>query len=146
MTTEKTIVGSVRDHIKSCPALETFYFGVDHIREDSSYMIEQVPTKEVVGKPYVDGTSKKQFAFAFSSKESYGEDVFQNIANLGFYEKFKAWMEECNDKKDLPDLSEDKQPLNYEVLTGAYAYNTTSEKLAQYRIQCRLLYLDKKGI
>ena len=53
-------------------------------------------------KRYVDGSSVRQFEFIFASRESYGQEVLQNIENSGFYEHFADWIEEKNKASEFP--------------------------------------------
>lgn len=139
------IVESVREFIKTCPYLDEFHrgIGVDFLKEkETSYMIESVPADPVV-KTYLGGDTVRQFVFAFSSRESYGEDVRQNLENTGFYEHFADWMEEQTKSKKLPELGEGKQAMLIEATSTGYPYDT-DVKTAQYRIQCRLVYFQKR--
>lgn len=103
-----------------------------------SYSIDPLPCDPLITR-YVDGGKKKQFQFAFSSKESYDEDARVNIENSGFYQAFEDWLEKKNDAMDLPGLSEGRTSIGVEVLNKGYLYDAEGE-LAQYRIECRLLY------
>ena len=145
MTKPKTIIESIRDFIKTCPYLPDYYdsIGVDYINDNvGGYMILQVPGDPVV-KKYVNGNAKKQCIFTFASTEPYGADTLQNLENLGFYEKFAEWIDECNVNDTLPELSENKESLELEVETPGYLFDAKAEK-AQYRIQCRLIYFEEK--
>lgn len=138
------IIESIRNYIKTCPYLSEFSKGinVDFLDENTvSYSIEDVPAKPIL-KKYVDGSSKRQHLFIFTSRESYGSDVFQNIENSGFYEDFSNWIELKNNKGELPILEVDKESIKIETLTTGYAFETSIDK-ARYQIQCRLIYMQK---
>ncbi|WP_460377681.1 chloramphenicol resistance protein, partial [Paraclostridium bifermentans] len=113
-----TIIESIRSFIKQCPFLEEFdgavRIGVDYLdSEATTYSIEKVPCNPII-KKYVDGSSKRQEQFIFSSRESYGEDIFKNLDNINFYEKFASWIEENNDNENLPIL-DNKEALSLEL-------------------------------
>lgn len=142
-----TIIESIRDFIKKCPYLEEFEgavrIGVDYLnKESTTYSIEKVPCNPIV-KKYIDGSSKKQEQFIFASRESYGQDVFNNLDNINFYEKFAEWIEEMNSKGDLPLLDNKKESEKIEVTSNGYAFQTDVDK-AQYQIQLRLIYTERK--
>lgn len=136
------ILRSIREHIKTNPNLhvdESKGFGVDYLAENNTaYMVEAVPTPPII-KRYINGDTERQFVFAFSTRESYGSDVEQNLDNLGVLEEFGEWLEGREIKNDLPDLGIGKSSIRYEVRSPGYAFQTSIDK-AQYRIQCALIY------
>lgn len=141
-----TIIESIRNFIKQCPFLEEFEgavrIGVDYLdSEATTYSIEKVPCNPII-KKYVDGSSKRQEQFIFASRESYGEDIFNNLDNINFYEKFASWIEENNDNENLPIL-DNKEALSLELTSNGYAFQTDIDK-AQYQIQMRLIYMERK--
>ena len=138
-----TILESIRKFISTCPYLNEFAqgIGVDFLSEEAtSYSIEEVPANPIV-KKYIDGSSIRQFIFIFSSREAYGSDVFVNLDNIGFYEKFYSWIEEQNLKGNLPDII-GGESLKIEAQTNGYAFDTDIDK-ARYQIQCRLTYFKE---
>lgn len=142
-----TVIESIRNFIKECPYLEEFEgairIGVDYLdKESTTYSIEKVPCNPII-KKYVDGSCKKQGLFIFSSRESYSPDVFNNLDNINFYEKFAEWIEEMNIKGELPLLDENRESEKLEVTSNGYAFQTDVDK-ARYQIQLRLIYLERK--
>lgn len=130
----------IRDIIKDCPLLEDDKrVNVDYVGENMSYSIDALPCDPIIEK-YVDGGAKKQFQFAFTSKEEYDEDARVNIENSGFFEKFEEWLQKLgNWKNSLPDMEEKKFPIRFETLNKGYLYDIEESK-AKYRIECRLIY------
>ncbi|XZK76753.1 chloramphenicol resistance protein (plasmid) [Clostridium perfringens] len=142
-----TVIESIRNFIKKCPYLEEFEgairIGVDYLdKESTTYSIEKVPSNPIV-KKYVDGSCKKQELFIFSSRESYGPDIINNLNNINFYENFVSWLEEKNRTGDLPILDDNREVEKIEILTPGYAFQTDVDK-AQYQIQLRLIYIERK--
>ena len=112
---------------------------MDYLGESMSYSVDPLPCDPVL-QNYVDGGKKKQYQFAVSSKEEYDEDARVNIENSGFYQAFEEWLEEKSDAGELPELQGKKQqPIGIETLNSGYLYDAEG-KLAQYRIECRLIY------
>ena len=56
---------------------------VDYIGTEMTYSIDPLPCDPIIQR-YVDGGAKKQFQFAFTSKEQYDEDARINIDNSEF--------------------------------------------------------------
>ena len=130
----------IRDIINACPLLEeNKRVNVDYVGETMSYSIDALPCDPIIEK-YVDGGIKKQFQFAFTSKEEYDEDARVNIENSGFFEKFEEWLQKLgNWKNPLPDMEDKKLPIRFETLNKGYLYDVEECK-AKYRIECRFIY------
>lgn len=140
--TEKSIIQCIRDFIKTCPYLPDFHksVGVDYLGPDvQSYMIEAVPCKPIV-KSYITGQSIRQYQFYFSSRESYSLDVRDNLENSMFYEHFQEWLEECTKSGNLPALAGGKVAQKITATTHGYVYDASDQQMAQYMIQCNLIY------
>jgi hypothetical protein len=141
-----SIIGAIYEFIQeNCPCLDKFYqgIGVDFLdgRGGPYYSVESSVTEPII-KRYIGGSSVRQEQFIFSSTDAYGEDVRQNIANLGFFEDFAAWLEECNRQKTFPDLGVGRTVERIEALTTGYAYQTGVHE-AKYQIQCRIKYFQE---
>lgn len=143
-----TIIEAVRDYIKTCPYLKEFEdevvkINVDKLEDDSTvYSINESVFNPIV-KPYIDGSSERQFVFVFASREDYGQDFFQNIQNIGFYDDFATWLESNSRQGILPNLGNGKQALSIKAITNGYAFQTDIDK-ARYQIQIRLTYFQEK--
>lgn len=137
------VIEYIRDVIKTCPLLEEGKrVNVDYIGQSMSYSIDVLPCDPII-ETYVDGEIKKQFQFAFTSKEEYDEDARVNIENSGFFESFEEWLQKLGSwKNPLPDMEEKKLPINFETLNKGYLYDV-EEHLARYRIECRLIYCQE---
>ena len=140
------IIDGLRTYIRKCPALRKYYkavkVNVDYLEDKpTTYSIEEVPSDVVIQK-YVDGSSKRQYVFVFASRESYSEDVIDNINNSGFYEDFAEWLEEQTNNDNLPFIGDDKEVLKIEAMTNGYAFKTDVDT-ARYQIQCRMIYMKK---
>lgn len=141
-----SLVKNIREFIKKCPYLNDYEgavrIGVDYLGEGAStYSIEAVPSQPVV-KKYIDGSSVRQELFIFSSREAWGEDVFQNLENCEFYENFSKWLEEMNVKKQFPNIGSKRHIRKIELLSNGYAFAVDVDK-AQYQIQFRIVYFQE---
>lgn len=144
----KMIMEGIRQFVKTCPCLQNYLdtlrkdVNVEYLTEDEkNYTIESVPIEPVL-KRYLDGSAKKQFAFIFSSRESYGREVIENLSNCGFYEEFSEWLEECNRNNVMPDIGDDRIVTSICATTTPYVFDT-SESTAKYQIQVVMKYYQR---
>lgn len=136
------ILKAVKDFFKECPLLDNGIIRAEYFGDKyDEYTIEVIPSNPVV-KYYIDGSSERQFTFAFGSREYYGEDDIENINNSGFYEELAGWLEKMSMEDKLPKLGEGKSARNIEAITPGYIYNAYGDS-ARYQIQCRLTYFQE---
>jgi len=133
----------LRNWFRSCPALaEGNRFRVDYLAENpTEYALYAVPSQlnyreNVLGEeiPLPVQTIK----YIFASKESYGADVEQNLANLGFYDEVVAWILLQNAQRNFPLINEGRVKSIVPTLT-AYPIEIGSDA-ARYQIQLRITY------
>ena len=103
--------------------------------EPIQYVIEPIPVEPII-KAYKDGGSLRQFVFQFGSREYFGADVIQNMANTEFYEDFSALIEDNNKKGVLPNI---KGIQSIECLNNG-TINEDNTDNAKYVIQMRITY------
>ncbi len=133
-----TIMEAVQETVRRCPYLDEYYksIGVDYLGKDSTcYSIESVPGSQVLKRDIV-GNTKRQCLFYFTSREAYGDEIRQNLDNIGFYEHFSDWLEGL---KDFPELDPGKTIVKMEATTCGYVFDTELDT-ARYQIQCRVIY------
>lgn len=148
---DKKIMEGIREFLKECPDIQIYLdtlrkdVNVEYLEEDAkNYSVESEPIEPVV-KRYLDGSEVKQFAFIFSSREAYGREVLDNLANCGFYENFADWLDQCNKEKKFPDIGEGREVTRITATTTPYMFDT-SETTAKYQIQVVMKYFQKGGI
>ena len=103
--------------------------------EPIEYVIEPIPVEPII-RPYRDGGSLRQFVFQFGSREYFGADVIQNMANTEFYEDFSALIEDNNRKGVLPKIDGIQ---SIECLSNG-TINEDNTDNAKYVIQMRITY------
>ena len=103
--------------------------------EPIQYVIEPIPVEPII-KAYKDGGSLRQFVFQFGSREYFGADVVQNMANTEFYEEFSALIEDNNRKGVLPKIDGIQ---SIECLSNG-TINEDNTDNAKYVIQMRIIY------
>nr|DAV98853.1 MAG TPA: Minor capsid protein from bacteriophage [Caudoviricetes sp.] len=135
-----TIIESLRTWFAACPLLKDGLLNVDYLGADGiEYTIDADQPVNPILKKYTSGSSVRQFPFIFASRESYGADTLQNIANSGFYEKLAAWVEKQSEEENLPELDEYRTPQYIEVLSGGYPFDT-GDSTARYQITMNFVY------
>ena len=133
----------LRNWFRTCPALaEGNRFRIDYLAENpTEYAIYAVPSQinyreNVLGEEVP--LPVQTINYIFASKESYGADVEQNLANLGFYDEVVAWIIEQNTLRNFPELDEGRVKSIVPTLT-AYPAQIGSDA-AKYQIQLRMTY------
>ena len=135
------LIDSIRTFISSCPFMQDWRVNVDYLGDAMEYSIDPLPCDPIIQR-YTDGGAKKQYQFAFTSKEEYDQDARINIENSGFYEQFAEWLESRSFSGELPDLETGKSPVRIETMSSGYLYDVDGEN-ARYRIECRLIYTQE---
>ena len=97
----------LRKWFRDCPALSADCpFRVDYTGEEPvEYSIISMPNSlrshtNVLGEDVLNDVQKALFAFA--SREFWGGDERQNIANYGFYQDVTNWIIQQNNMKNFP--------------------------------------------
>ena len=133
----------LRKWFRECPALSDHNrFRVDYLSENpTEYAIYSSPStisyrENVLGEAIPDDIQTLNFIFA--SKESYGADVEQNLANLGFYDDIIAWVIEQNARRNFPAINEGRVKSIVPTLTAFPA--AAGSDAAKYQIQLRMRY------
>lgn len=134
---------ALREWLRQCPALSpNNRFRVDYLAENpTEYAVYAVPSA-IVYRENVLGeeipADIQTINFIFASKESYGADAVQNLANLGFYDEVALWILEQNRVRNFPKIGEGAVRSIVPTLT-AYPVEIGSDA-AKYQIQIRVTY------
>ena len=141
------MIENIRKYISECPYLDEF------IAINVNYLVDKVKAYSVNESasynPLINedncGNKEMQFLFSFDAKMHWNEEVKNNIDNSLFFEKFRNWLEQ-NDEKDIyPELDNNILPISISAITNGYIYATNSDE-AIYRISCKFTYLKKGGM
>ncbi len=139
------IIEAIKDYIAGFDCMSTFENAINAnylAGEADNFSIEEMPCEPIL-KKYLDGSTKRQFQFAFCSREPYGAEVIQNIDNSGFYEEFTEEIERNNDEGILP-IDSNIESISIKVTSSAYVVST-EEDTAMYQINLNLIYYKKRG-
>lgn len=139
-----TIIESIRNFIAGCPLLKNgVLLNVDRLgATEIEYTVDGEMTSPVL-RNYTDGSTLRQFDFVFASREKYGADTLQNIANSGFYEDFANWIETQSNAGNLPELDQYRIPQYLEILSGGYVFDA-DDSTARYQIQLKFVYYQDR--
>ena len=143
MSLELNSIEQLRQWFRSCPALMPGNrFRVDYLAENpTEYALYAVPSQinyfeNVLGEEIP--AELQTINYIFASKESYGADVEQNLANLGFYDEVVMWIQQQNILRNFPLMNGGKIKSIVPTLT-AYPIEIGSD-VARYQIQLRITY------
>lgn len=133
----------LRDWFRTCPALiDSNRFRIDYLAENpTEYALYTVPTtisyrENVLGEEVPNDIQILNIIFA--SKEQYGADIQQNLANLGFYDELVGWIISQNAERNFPLINEGRVKSIVPTLTQ-YVAEAGSDS-AKYQIQLKLTY------
>lgn len=134
---------SLRNWFRECPAISSQNrFRADYLAEGpTEYAIMSVPStlkyhENILGERVPDDDQSQNFVFA--SKEAYGADARQNLANLAFYQAVVSWVIEKNAAQEFPAWDGGRVRAILPTLT-AYPAQVGSDA-AKYQIQIRIDY------
>lgn len=137
-----TIIQALEKYFLQYELLKKGSFRVDYLGEKPvEYAIEVLPTDPII-KRYADGSTVRQYLFAFGSREYYTQDRLQNIQNSGFYEELAEWVESKSRAGELPEMPEGMEATKMQVISSGYLYDGSLAN-ARYQIQLRLVYFKE---
>lgn len=93
--------------------------------------------------------SQKEYGFTILITKAYSTSADDlNLEAMNFAQRFMDWIEEQNRLKNYPDFGSDCEILKIENLQNMpnLAGVNQEEGLARYMLQCRVIYMEKKGV
>lgn len=142
MAKPESIINALEQYFIGCDLLRDGSLRVDYLGERPvEYVIETLPCDPIVQR-YIDGSSIRQYLFAFGSREYYSQERLQNIQNSAFYERLADWVETKSNAGDLPELQDGKEAQRLEAVSSGYLYDGSMSN-ARYQIQLRLIYFKE---
>lgn len=138
----KSIIEGLERYFLQCNMLKDGCLRVDFMGEKPvEYSIEVLPCDPIIRR-YVDGSSIRQYLFAFGSREYYSQERLQNIENSAFYERLSDWVEKQNQFGNFPELPDGKEAQGIFLVSSGYLFGE-SKTSARYQIQLRLEYFKE---
>ena len=103
----------------------------------NNYSLDKIPTETTIER-WITGDEIHRDVYSFRSRMAYSQDTINNLANIGFFEKFEKLIKNNNEAQVLPDIQgiESIECLNCGTLINA---NTNS---AEFDIQIQITYRD----
>lgn len=133
---EKSRMELIKEFIETCPYLNNGQIDVDYLGKDiNSYSIIQSPANPIVTK-YRGGGSIRQIAFDFVVQAPVSSRNIENLANSKFGEDFMSWIEEQDDNRNLPKIS---NVQHIQCTSPSYILQRTNTQ-ATYIIQMNCTY------
>ena len=138
------LIDSIRKYMNNLDSMKEFdnAININYLSEDiDTFSIEEIPTNPII-KKYTNGSSVRQFQFAFCSREIYNMEILQNIENSEFYERLCNEIEINNNNDILPVLEKGRESLSLEITSTPYIIST-EENTSIYQINLRLKYFKE---
>ena len=88
---------------------------------------------------YIDGSSLREYPFAFQSMESTADEL-ERLETQDFYEAFAEWLESQTEIGTLPTLATGKTAVDIMATGWGYLYEQGQSETGVYQIQCKLFY------
>ena len=136
-------IEELRKWFRKCPALsDQNRFRVNYLSESpTEYALYAVPStikfhENVLGEVVPD--DRQVINYIFASKESYGADVQQNLAAMGFYEEIVSWIIKQNFRGDFPVMDGGIVKSIMPTLTAFIS--EAGPDSAKYQIQIKVTY------
>lgn len=135
-----SIINSVRSYLATYTGLKTGApLWVDFLGNNpSEYAVIPLAGSKVI-ESYINGSSQREFPFAFQSMESTADDL-ERLENSGFFETFADWLETQTTAGTLPTLGAGQTSELIEATGWGYLYEQGNSDTGVYQIQCRLVY------
>lgn len=135
-----TILSAIQTYIKTYGSLASNApVLIDFLgSEPVHYSIVPLPGARIV-ESYIDGSSLREFPFAFQSMESAADDA-ERLANNEFYEAFADWLESQTEEGILPELGGNRTAERIEAVDAGFLFEQGESGTGVYQITCRLEY------
>jgi hypothetical protein len=83
---------------------KNYQINADMLDNDiNNYSLDKIPTASTVEK-WINGVEIHKDVFSFRSRKAYSQDTINNLANIGFFEKFQSEIKSNNKKGVLPNI------------------------------------------
>lgn len=104
----------------------------------NNYSLDRIPVQPIV-ENWIVPTKKYREVYEFRSRNTYGQDVMENLQNIGFFEALEEKINSNNKKGVLPEIEgiESIQCLNCGALSIA------DTQTCEFSIQIQINYIKK---
>lgn len=134
---EKSKMTLIGEFLETCPLLKNGKVTLDYIKEKpQSYSIDETPVEPVLNN-FRDGGRRLQVQFDFSIQANF--NVLENIKNSKFCDDLINWIEEQNNKDNLPKID----GIDWIKVLGRGTITQTTETTAIYIIPMQVAYVEE---
>lgn len=134
---EKSKMTLIGEFLETCPLLKNGKVTLDYIKEKpQSYSIDETPVEPVLNN-FRDGGRRLQIQFDFSIQANF--NVLENIKNSKFCDDLINWIEEQNNKDNLPKID----GIDWIKVLGRGTITQTTETTAIYIIPMQVAYVEE---
>lgn len=135
-----SIISAIKTYLKTYTGLKTNApVWVDYLGPlPTEYAVIPLAGGRVL-ESYIDGSSLREYPFAFQSMESTADEL-ERLETQGFYETFAEWLESQSELGILPTLASGKTAVDIMATGWGYLYEQGQSETGVYQIQCKLFY------
>ena len=115
-----------------------YQINADMLSNDiNNYSLDKIPMQSKI-EPWILGHSICRDVYSFRSRNSYSQDVINNLLNIGFFETFEQIIKTNNKEGILPEIDgiEAIRCLNCGTM------NNATTNTAEFDIQIQIEYRD----
>lgn len=102
------------------------------------YSLDKIPTEN--REKWIIPVTKVTETYSLRSRKAYSQDTINNLANIGFFEIFKASIEKNNNDKILPDI----KGIESIRCSSPGTMNSANTNTAEFDIQVQITYREEK--
>ena len=137
---EETRIGELRTYllgvIDELTSNTKYQINADMLSKDvGNYSIDRIPSQRVITR-WITGTSICKDVYSFRSRMAYSQDTINNLANIGFFEKFEKTIIEKNKKRELPNI----EGITKIECLNTGTMNNANTNTAEFDIQIQITY------
>lgn len=141
MNIEETRIAKLREYLigvlDSLLTNDDFQINANMLDNNiNNYSLDKIPTASTVER-WITGLEINRDVYSFRSRNAYSQDTINNLANIGFFEKFESLISSNNKNKILPEIEgiDNIACLN----CGTMVSNETNT--AEFDIQVEIRYM-----
>jgi len=137
---DKSYLG-LTEWIEKFPHFSGGQFNFDFNQERPINFSVIIPTNIPEISKDIVGTDTKQIIFWIRAVRSWGDDITNNINNVGWFQDVRNYTNQLNKNKDFPILGDNKEVVRVEFTTDGYI-NAQSGQNGTYQMQGRVIYKE----
>ena len=105
----------------------------------NNYSLDRLPVTKIV-EQWIIPFKKYREVYEFRSRNSYGQDVIENLVNVGFFEAFEDIIYSNNQNKILPNID----GIDSIECLNCGAINIADTQECEFSVQIQINYIENK--